>query len=75
MQKKEANTNPKNTPAIGSNTTEKKKKIGHNEGQNQGQNRDLSQITYWNHDKKDHYVTNYTKPPKSKNLLQSWLLL
>ena len=51
---------PKETSAIGNNTiiTNKKKK-----------KRDTSKITYFSYDKKDHYISKYTK---LKNQHQSW---
>ena len=55
-----------NSPSSGANriSTAGKKKTGHNRGQNRGQNQDLYQVTYVNCDKKSHYATNYTEPPK-----------
>ncbi len=55
-----------NLQAIGSNAVaSEKKKSNQNRGQNRGQ-QNLSQVTYWNCDKKGHYSTNCTEPPKVK---------
>ncbi len=63
-ERKEAGANSEGTPATDSNATEGKKKADQNRGQNKGQNRsqqDLSQITFWNCDKRRHYATDCKK--------------
>ena len=50
------------TPASGTNTTPTKKKAGQNQGQTRNQNQDVSEVTCYNYNKKDHYSSNSPKP-------------